>query len=264
MKSHSKFVWIGLALVLGHLNPASAIPVQFQEGDGGLYSRTFATWLEERSPAPARGNDAFIQIETEYRPTGTSDLLFRTLISFPDIFGNQPGQIPLGSTINSASLSLNIEDNGGATDRLQMFRMLTAWDESTATWNSFGESGVSVRGNSGGGQPGVDYDTTVLLDTTVNNAVPFFRTFTGAGGTGILDAVQLWSNGAVNAGFMLLNTGSNNMRFTSDNGATQSLRPLLTVDFTPPIVNASAVPEPATTGLLLMGLAGLMRRRKHG
>jgi|GEM_PF-1338238 len=263
MKKQSKFVFGGLAVILGHLSPASAITMQYQEGDGGLYSQTFATWLEERAPVTTHGNDSFIQIETEYRPTGTSDLLFRSLVSFPEIFGAQPGQIPLGSTINSASLALNIEDNGGATDRLQMFRMLTDWAEATATWGSFGNSGVSVRGNLGGGQAGVDYDATLLLDNTVNNTIGTFRTFTGAGGTGIRDAVQLWSNGALNAGFLLLNTGGNNMRFTADNGATQSLRPLLVVDFTPPAVSAQAVPEPATASLLLLGTVGLFRRRSR-
>ena len=63
------------------------------------------------------------------------------LLKFEDIFGNQPGQIPFGSKINSATLDVFVQDDSNAAMQMSLYRMLTDWDESVATWNSFGAIG---------------------------------------------------------------------------------------------------------------------------
>ena len=68
------------------------------------------------------------------------------LLKFDDIFGNQPGQIPYGATINSAQLKVFVQDSSNASMQMSLYRMLTDWDESTATWNFFGGTTGGIGG----------------------------------------------------------------------------------------------------------------------
>lgn len=61
------------------------------------------------------------------------------LLRFDNIFGD--GKIPDGATINSATLVLNVNDDSNAAMQMSLYRMLQNWDESVATWNSFGAIG---------------------------------------------------------------------------------------------------------------------------
>ncbi len=63
------------------------------------------------------------------------------LLKFSDIFGNQPGQIPFGATINSAILDVLVQDDSNTAMQMSLYRMQQDWDESVATWNSFGSIG---------------------------------------------------------------------------------------------------------------------------
>ena len=58
----------------------------------------------------------------------------QVLLKFDSLFGNGPGQIPLGSIIVSAIVTVNTNNtgNGGSFNR-----MLVNWDETVDTWNTF-------------------------------------------------------------------------------------------------------------------------------
>jgi hypothetical protein len=55
------------------------------------------------------------------------------LLRFDNIFGDGPGQIPLGSKVLSARLEITVGNPG---DGGPLHRMLRSWNENTETWNS--------------------------------------------------------------------------------------------------------------------------------
>ena len=63
---------------------------------------------------------------------GTTPL--HVLTVFHDIFGAGAGQVPLGSTINTATFMLRIIDP--SSDAMDLHRMLGDWSESMATWDN--------------------------------------------------------------------------------------------------------------------------------
>ena len=55
------------------------------------------------------------------------------LVKFDGIFGSDPGQIPLGATINSAELIFNVINDSNSAMQMSAYRMLEDWSEATAT-----------------------------------------------------------------------------------------------------------------------------------
>ena len=100
-----------LMLVVGGIlllaPPARAAVQTFQEDVGG-YTDTQDTYLEEQFPDTARGGVSSVRAENSggQRQQG--------LIRFDNIFGSGGGQIPFGSVINSATLSVNVTNNSSA------------------------------------------------------------------------------------------------------------------------------------------------------
>jgi hypothetical protein len=217
-----------LALALAIARDAACLTISFQNGTllpgGGTYSDTQDTVIEAGNPTQFFGTDASIRVDTLFNGGET-----QALMSFDNIFGALAGQIPLGSTINSAVLTLNVFDSSNVPiGNISVYRMTTAWSE-TSTWNSL-TNGVTIT-----------TDTVASADDThtVESLAP--TTFD------VLASLQAWSSGASNFGWAILSDSTDGIQFDSSEGATVSLRPLLTVDYTP-------VPEPGS--LVLAGLAG--------
>ena len=59
------------------------------------------------------------------------------LLRFGDIFTStgEPGKIPLGSTINSASLQVSVFNDSNAGMQMSFYRLLKDWNELDASWN---------------------------------------------------------------------------------------------------------------------------------
>ena len=102
----------------------------FQEGVAG-YNDTQDTYLDEQFPDTSRGSASSVLVE--YKPAQNETQ--QGLIRFDNIFGNGAGQIPFGSVINSASLTINVTNNSNAAAQIRLHCMLLSWLE-TATWNS--------------------------------------------------------------------------------------------------------------------------------
>src|SRR5215208_1492489 len=89
------------------------------------------TRLQQSTPTTAFGSATKLGTDT-----GTNAGV-QTLLRFDNavLFGNGPGQIPLGATITSATLTL--QTTNGSSQGGSLHRMLTGWD-SQSTWDSLG------------------------------------------------------------------------------------------------------------------------------
>lgn len=241
-------VVLGLAasVVAATAATAPAAIITFQQGVGG-YAGTQDTELRQADPNTPRGDQTSVSIdglESNPPPSAT-----QVLIRFDGIFGNGPGQIPLGSVINSATLTVQVTSPGSG---INVHRMLVDWNEATATWNFFGGNGVQANG----------VEAVAVADTVVgaNNATA--NVPNGPLALNVTAGVAAWSAGAANFGFALLPfpNGTNGIDFPTSEFATVGLRPLLSIDFTPP----GAVAVPAPPSVVLAGCAavtGLVARR---
>lgn len=109
------------------------------------------------------------------------------LLRFDAIIGDGPGQIPPGTTINSAMIVLMITNEGGFAN---VYDVLPGWpfDDESTTYENFGEL---LYGD------GVIYDPTILA------------TSPGAGFTGrwefeVTSGIQRYANGEPNTGWAIL------------------------------------------------------------
>ncbi len=140
------------------------------------------------------------------------------VIQFPNIIGNNVGQIPLNAQINSATLRVKCFNAGNVG---RTYLLLENWTEpqvtwnkrtSTTTWGNPGADGVISRGSN-------PVDWTCALPTGFKNFD--MTTF-----------VQSWANGTPNYGVVSINTGTDGFDFYTSENTNATNRPLLTVNFT--------------------------------
>jgi hypothetical protein len=152
------------------------------------------------------------------------------LIKFEDIFGSGPGQIPFGATINSAILDVFVQDDSNAGMQMSLYRMLTDWDESVATWNSFGAiGGVQASEGEASSLP----PDSFLLDPETD----FDRPLT-AGRFDVTKSLEYWAAGADNFGWLVESAATNGWDFRTNNSDPSS-RPVLTINYNAPAASAN-------------------------
>lgn len=169
--------------------------------------------------------------------------LHQVLLSFGDLVGTNAGQIPPGSTIVSADITVNIQKAG---DGWAFHRMLMGWD-TTYNWNSFaGGIGVDDLDDAdSGGQAETNYYSEMGNFITVNTSGSPAATTAGLklglANVGVTPDIQAWVNGTTNYGWvcdasapwgygdLTVATG-----FTPGQSATPALRPHLRVLWLPP------------------------------
>src|SRR5678815_6127081 len=95
MRTHRLSPLVLVALFFVTSSSRAAETVSFQEGDGGAYSSTHATTIADNGINLGTG-------------TVVSVVTFssQALIRFPDMVGTNPGQVPPGATIVSATLTM--------------------------------------------------------------------------------------------------------------------------------------------------------------
>ncbi len=177
----------------------------FQEGVNG-YSGTQDTYLDDGNTTTNYGNDIELSVDGNAA---------HTLIRFDNLFGAGPGQIPLGSTIISASLEFDVVDAASSNANIGLYRMLTGWTESS-TWNSMG-NGIQTNG----------VEASAVADAWVPDAgEKNSMTLSGLEST-----LQAWSDGATNYGWAMTSDHTNLWAARSSEDSTSTLRPKLTVEF---------------------------------
>jgi len=131
--------------------------VSFQQGLNG-YSGTIDTSIRQASPNAAPGTSGLALFAD-----GDSGAQVQALLAFTNLFGSGPGQIPIGATITSATLTIRVTD--ATTTGVSLYRMLTSWSE-LSSWNALG-NGVQLNGT----------EAASAADLTINSASAGFHTY---------------------------------------------------------------------------------------
>lgn len=205
---------------------AATFTATFQDGVAG-YTGTVDTYGRADQPTTRFPTAATVLVDND-APVAHG------LIRFDNVFGNGPGQVPLNSTISSASLTLRTSNDG---DPVWFHRMLVPWNE-TNNWDEFTTSG-----------PGLQADDIEMV------SVPEF-TFTGATPVPRVDTfdvtaiVQGWLAGTFpNYGWGITNQISNGWQFDSSDNGTVANRPILTIVYDAPCTPITVVTQPASTNV---------------
>ncbi len=249
-------VTIGLLVVLVSITHADV--VDLQEGatlpanlGGNTYNGTMDTYLIDQYPDSANGSSSELRIGRN-----SSVRLCRTLVKW-DMSTLTP---PVGQKIvvNNAWLALYYYGTSSLDHDfdIDIHRVLTTWDEVTATWNNFG--------GSGGGQPGTGYDQNAVAAVTcaAGKGTHGYDRMETSNNVNVTNLVQGWIDGDIdnNGAIYISQTEGSSGDFrafkSSEHTDGVNVRPRLKIDY-----DLVPVPEPATIGLMLMGIVGLMRRR---
>jgi len=180
-----------------------------QDGLSG-YSGTRDTWLNSDYPTTNYGSG-----DTAHLQFGTQD---RQLHKF-DV-----SSIPVGSTINNATMYFYVSSLSGGTPAVACYRVLTHWDEMQATYNN---RLTGTAWSAAGLLSGTDYVATALATPTVSS--------TGWVAFDVTAAVQGWVNTSyANEGVMYKETTSGHCVTRMREFATDTtLRPKLSVNYAP-------------------------------
>ncbi|MDH5503188.1 MAG: Ig-like domain-containing protein, partial [Acidimicrobiia bacterium] len=201
-------------LVVGGVAPAQAQSAVFQQGVGGYFD-TVDIGLDPNQPDAGLGDATSIEV----RGSADDNTDRPGLVRFENLFGSGPGQIPIGSTITSARLTLTGLGDGKKKDSAGLYQLLVPWDDD-ATWNSMMVSGPGIQRD--------DVEAATVAGATVSDLSQTTLTFT------VTSAVQDWSDGDGNFGWALsLEDGATWTGHSSEAEAVSD-RPLLTIDFDPP------------------------------
>jgi Planctomycete extracellular len=204
---------------------------RFQEGvdhGQGVYSGARDIQLRESNPTTVYPTGQSAEgLFIDYDATAINS---QVLLRFENIFGSGSGRVPLGATIVSARLVLDVNNPG---DGGSFHRMLTPWDSSLDTWSSLGNS-VSPRNNLGGVQTDgsearLEYRAQGGTSSGVGDVA------NGVTVIGVTDDIQAWSSGVANLGWLIRAwTGyTNGWAFSPSEAAQTSDRPRLEIDWVP-------------------------------
>ncbi|MBI4663576.1 MAG: DNRLRE domain-containing protein [Verrucomicrobia bacterium] len=202
--------FIATTIITGLLNVQAATTYTFQEGVKG-YAGTKDTHI--RFGSPDRDDGQLDSLNPD-KSAGGGEV--HGFMRFDNMFGPGPGQIPSGSVIFSATLTLYFVNPGNSPG---MHRILKPWDEST-TWNSWdpvNADGITADGVEAAIDPDVTFD--------VPGGVPYYKTVDLPPKT-----IQDWLDGkAPNYGWGFIPSSTDGIDFDSSEGAVVEQRPKMTI-----------------------------------
>ncbi len=184
--------------------------VTYQKGDGkGSVSETDDATLHSTNSTTNYGSDAALLIDD------TPDL--HAVIKFPNIFGGGANQIPLGSTITSATLTVEVFDPG---TEIAVYQVTESWIEDQVSWTN------RVTGTpwSNAGADGTLSHKATADDTFTNGS-------NGSRDIDVITSVQNWSAGEANEGWVFINTTTGGVDVRSSEYGTLAQRPKLSVTY---------------------------------
>ncbi|MCW3796978.1 Ig-like domain-containing protein [Sphingomonas sp. BN140010] len=198
----------------------TAVSLSFRQGTNG-YTGTVDTVLRQSKAGTAYPDAIKLHSVVE---TGKE---FQPLLRFDNLFGTGQGQIPLGATIVSATLTLEVTEasaNGGTINR-----MLANWSNNS-TWTGMG-NGVQIDG----------------VEATANGAISVGAVGLGSRAFDVTTSLAAWNaaastasgQNAANDGWLFKGGGLDWWDFTSAEG---KVKPVLTVTYTTAGTTASSLP----------------------
>ncbi|MEZ6056154.1 MAG: DUF2341 domain-containing protein [Planctomycetaceae bacterium] len=188
----------------------------FQQGVNG-YTGTVDTYIQSTKP------DVSDAAHPDMHIMGVEDEI--GLLRFDNLFGDGVGQIPLGSTINSVTLTITTKTNI-SSGTASFHRMLTAWDNNT-TWNSLvgGVQRDDVEALSAADVTLVDPPTQAAYDLT---------------GANLTATVQAWADGQANFGWAIFLDSTEQLKIQGSESPDQ---PRLSIDYTAPPIELKSTGE---------------------
>ncbi len=204
------------------------VTVSFQQGTAG-YDGARDTHLYQYSPTYNYGVSTPLLIDSD-EPSQQDNYDVSALLYW-DI-----SSIPAGSTISSASITVNVENVTDATPGFNLYAMLQGWTEGTgngsatgngATWNTY--DGTNAWPGGAGGAGASDRGTTALANLAPTSTGSYQVTLNASA----LAVLEGWVNTpAGNNGFMIhAGTEDNGMDISSREAVTITARPKLTIDY---------------------------------
>ncbi|WP_319496867.1 DUF4347 domain-containing protein [uncultured Cohaesibacter sp.] len=181
----------------------------FQQGTAS-YAGTLDTFTDSIQPSTQQGVLHYIGVDDDAP-------LESGLIRFEDMFGSGAGQVPLGSTINEASLWIYVLSTD-PLDQVTVHEMLVSWDE-TSTHDSL-TNGVSTDD--------VEASATALatIDAGESGWVQI---------SGLETLIQSWAYGNSNYGLAFVSANADGWSFASSEYGTIALRPYIAIDYDVPV-----------------------------
>jgi hypothetical protein len=192
-------------------DPPTGGTLSFQDGTlpTTSYAGTTDSTLHQAAPTGNFGNDATCLVDGDDGAGADLSCLIRWDVS----------QIPTGSAVQAASLTLTIVNPTGNT--YNVFALKRSWVELQATWNN---ATSSVAWATPGALGATDRDAIVIGSVTGPNG-----TLTIPLNSAGIGAVQSWVNGA-NYGIVISDSaGTDGTDLASSENATLASRPKLTV-----------------------------------
>lgn len=219
---HAGAIWLGCLL----LGPGAAIApareqVVIQKGvNRNTQLRGADTWLDSTTPLNVNSGTATLRVQNN----GAQ----RALVLF-DL------SVVPNAGVKTAQLTLNVATAPGAGRTYSANLLTSFWDPANAGWTN------RVAGTAWGAAGG-DFIGTI----PAGNTAAISGTATGPVSWTITQAVQTWYNGTPNYGLEVKdNTESGGTRttiFSSNEAATATLRPSLTMTFLQPVTNLAITP----------------------
>ena len=181
--------------------------VTFKNGVSG-YTGTVDTHIMQAEATTNHGALESVEWDTD-DPQGTGQYKY-ALLRFDNIFGSGAGQIPLGATIQSATLRYIVFNTGAAAD---VNEVSVGWTE-FETWNGFG------------GDAGVQADEYGTARGSASG------TANGVQSVNVTASLVAWANSpSANRGWIFRPTGTDGVDFRSSEYTTVADRPSLEVTY---------------------------------
>jgi hypothetical protein len=190
---------------------STLVTLLFRE-DGTFTNTTYDAEIRENNPTTNYGNAPSLTVDQQTPHS-------HAVIQFPNIIGYNDGQIPPGTIIDSATLTVNCFNTG---DNMNAYLLLEEWTESEVTWNDrktgtpwsdAGANGVTSRDLNG-----VPWACPWPTTGNINFDMTYF--------------MQEWSDNMDNYGIVVIETGGDGTDWTTRDDPIDSEKPLLQVTYT--------------------------------